>query len=531
MILRTAASLALLALAGCSLLEPSKPRLVLLVVVDQLAYNYIERFDALYDGGFRRLLDEGASFSNAKYRHGATVTAAGHATISSGRFPSHTGMVNNAWRGYDPTEKFTNINCVADFTEGLRPIGGEGAVASPKNMLADSIGDLLKRQHQGSKVVSISWKDRAANLMAGREADAAFWFSSACGCFITSSHFVDETPEWLAAFNSSDTVRQYAGKDWERSKSPSLYEQHARSDAFPGEPAQDAIFPHTMPVTPELYGQMNRSPFSDAVLLEGAKAMLDAYELGQDDEPDILAIGFSATDYVGHRWGPYSQEAMDNHLRLDALLGELFELIDERVGLDQTVVALSADHGATELVEFREGWKRVSPRELAAIVNEAVAKEIPALEKAAAAVSAGSVYLNLPAIEDADANVTQVAAIAKQALLAHSEVAEVFTHDDLKSPDGSGEYWQLLRNSFFERRSPHLLVRLKDGRFPGNGAGHGSPYERDRHVPLILMGKGVQPGRYASEAGPDEIAPTLARLLGFEMSLEPGSRVLDEALR
>jgi len=505
-----------------------------MIVVDQLGYSYIERFEGLYEGGFRTLLDEGASFSNAKYRHGITVTAAGHATISTGKHPSHTGMVGNSWRGYDPAGEFANINCVADFAEDRTAIGGKGAVASPVNLLADSIGDLLKRQHQGSKVVSISWKDRAANLLAGREADAAFWYSKDCGCLITSNYFVDETPAWLAKFNDSGVIDKFGGRSWERRDAAiEVYEKNARADEFPGEPPEDASFPHAMPEAPELYGKINPTPFTDAALMEGAKAMIEAYELGADGETDILAIGLSGTDYIGHRWGPHSQEAMDAHLRLDSELGELFKFIDEKVGLDNAVIVLSADHGALPLVEFVDGAKRVSPKSLAGTVNKAVAAEFPDTGPVVASAGGGNIYFDLPGLEEAGVEIAKIVPIAKAALLESEDVAEVFTQEDLKSASGEGPYWQLFRNSFFERRSPHLMVRLKENYFPGgsSGTGHGSAYEYDRHVPLMLLGPGIKPGRYSDDAGPDEISPTLARLLGFEMSLEPGSRVLEEVLQ
>ncbi len=495
--------------------------------------DFTTRFAGEYEGGLRTLLADGAVFPNAAYRHGVTVTAAGHASISTGLHPSHTGMVGNSW--YD-LRAGKDVNCIADGD--YEPVGGTGRKASPLTLFADTIGDRLKKAHAGSQVYSVSWKDRAAILLAGREADAAYWFSSDCGCFITSSYYQQTAPAWLTAFNERKTADSFAGATWERLlEDASRYEKLARPDVFPGE--GEDVFPHALPAAPgaDLYDALGRSPYNDELILEAALALVDAQDLGGDEEPDVLAISFSATDLIGHRFGPFSQEAMDNHLRLDRTLGKLLEALDERVGLGNVVLGFSADHGAAPLPEDAQrahaGALRVTSSQIAKVVEDAVKASFPKATKAVAAINAGNVYFDLDALSNASVARDRAEALAKEALLEQDWVEEVFTHADmLDDSRPSEDYLGLYRNSFFARRSPHLFVRLCEGCYPGAapGTGHGSPYLYDRAVPVILMGRGFRAGSFEAEAGPEDLAPTIAKTLGIEMPLEPDTRILTEAL-
>ena len=523
---------ALACILGCG--GGSRPKLIVLVSVDQLRADYLTRFDDYYQGGFRTLLDEGAVFTKAAYRHGVTVTAAGHAAISTGKHPSNTGMVGNSWYDLRAGEE---ANCIAD--EDYEPVGGPGRKASPMPLFADTIGDLLKKAYGGAQVYSVSWKDRAAVLLAGREADAAYWFSTDCGCFITSSYYQDDAPKWLTDFNAESLADSHVGGTWERLlDDESLYEELARADGFPGEGKQ--AFPIRLPSAGEdgYYSALGRTPFNDELILEAALALVDAYQLGADGEPDVLAVGFSATDLIGHRYGPFSQKAMDNHLRLDRTLGRLLEGLDERVGLRNVALGLSADHGAVPLPEDgRHGFakaQRIPDGLIAQTVSQAVRERYAKATSVVAAVNAGNVYLDLEALSDVGIARDRAEALAKEALLKEDWVVEVFTHADLLDQTKPSQgFLGLYRNSFFPRRSPHLFVRLCEGCHPGDepGTGHGSPYLYDRAVPVILFGRGFQSGAYDAEAGPEDLAPTIALMLEVEMPLESDTRILHEALR
>jgi hypothetical protein len=314
-----------------------------------------------------------------------------------------------------------------------------------------------------------------------------------------------------------------------------LYVERAREDAYPTEADGVAtVFPHTMPAEPgkAYYSAMNQTPFADELILEAALAALDGYELGRDEHPDVLAIGFSGTDAIGHEYGPFSQEAMDQHLRLDGLLGRLLEEIDQRVGLDNIVLGLTADHGALPLAELVDG-KRISSSEIAAAVDGEVRLRMPALDKVVVSVNAGNIYLDLAAIEAQGVALDEVETAAIAGLMATGEVDRVYAEIDLDGPEPVNDpFWTLHRNSFYQPRSPQLLVLWKPMVYPGGkfGTGHGSAYDYDRHVPLVLFGRGVTAGTFPGQAGPEDLAPSLGKLLGVEMPLEPDTRILEEAL-
>lgn len=497
--------------------EGPGPRLVLLLVVDQMRTDFLTRFEDLYEGGFRTLLDRGAFYTEAAYRHGVTVTGAGHATVATGLHPSSHGVVGNTWWDYAAGE---DHNCVAD--SDYRVVGeGASRAASPLALEAETLGDRLAAAYPGSKTIGISRKDRSAILMAGRAADGAYWVSNECGCFVTSSYFEPDLPEWMQEFNAGRPSDRFAGQTWTRLiDDPTLYEARARPDAFATEGDGVATeFPYEVPAAPgaELYALLDSLPYSDELVADAAIAALDGEQLGRDGSPDVLAVSFSAADAVGHDFGPFSQEAMDTNLRLDRTLGRLLEAVDERVGLENVLIALTADHGAVPLVEFLDdpAAKRLASRDIAAYVNEALGKQ------AVVSVNAGNLYLDL--------DQTTVEAVAT-AVRKHPDAAEVFTAADLEGePPADPTYWRLYRNSYYAPRSPQVFVRWKPNVYVGGpfGTGHGSPYEHDRRVPVLLAGPDIPAGRHASEAGPEDIAPTLGRRLGVEVPTEPDTRVLE----
>ena len=535
---RKAPALSLAALCGLALAitlasgrPPGPARLTVLIVVDQLRFDYLTRFQDLYEGGFRRLLEQGALFTEARYRHALTLTAPGHAAIATGLHPSHTGISGNDW--YDGYRKQV-VNCIAD--DDYEPVGGPGRRASPRSLLAETLGDRLKRRYPGARVVALSTKDRGAILLAGRKGDAAYWYSDPCGCFITSSYYMKEAPAWLTSFNESQRADAYFDKPWERLlDDPGLYEKRARPDAFEGElGTTGTAFPHAV----RSYRELRRSPYSDELLMQAAVAAMKSHGMGEDETPDLLAVSFSSTDYVGHDYGPFSQESMDQHLRLDALLGRFLTAIDDHAGLRHVIIVLTADHGAAPAVNHlkRQGVATVSvPFDtLPDAVNAAVAKEYPKLGNVVAFFDRPQLFLDLALLKDHNVPRSRVESLAKEALLATGVIENVYTHDDILSGHAAGtQYGQLYANAFYERRSPHLMVQFKEFYFiekAGEIAWHGSPYDYDRHVPVLFMGAGIRPGRYDQPAGPEDIAPTLAAMLGVEMPHESDGRILNEVL-
>src|SRR5688572_12107977 len=515
---------------------PSRPKLVVVVSIDQMRVDYLTRFAPLYKGGLKRLIERGAVFDNSYYRHASTETGPGHSVLLSGRHPSHSGIVANEW--WDPYLKKA-INVVDDPFH--LPVGGEGRSASPVNALSFTVGDELKLRNVNSRVVGVSLKDRSAILMAGRRADAAYWYEVAGGNFITSTYYTKEAPPWLMRWNRLRLPDQHAGKKWTRLLGDeAAYTKYAGADAIEGEwDRKDTVFPHAIRGNPPerlYYDDFRRTPFADEVTLSIALEAMTAHQLGQDEDTDIFAIGFSATDVIGHTYGPESHEVMDQLLRLDSVLGKLFQAIDDSVGLANTLVVLSADHGSLPLVENLRSQgieaRRASPDNLKNAVQQALDRRFPGV-KGLIAYFATDIYFDEEVIRLNRLDRGTVERTAIDALMSTGLVEKVYTHSDLLTAYSADPQMRLFQNAFFQPRSPHLNVLVKKYVYVNSqvgGTGHGTAHDYDRHVPIIFMGEKIKSGLYHAECGPEDIAPTLAHMLGLTYPREYDSRLLLEML-
>jgi predicted AlkP superfamily pyrophosphatase or phosphodiesterase len=515
-----------------------QPRLVLFVSIDQMRFDYLTRFSPLYKGGFRTLLERGAVFTQAMYRHANNETGPGHAVLLSGRSGAHSGIVANEW--YDAALKRV-VNVVED--PAVSPVGGAGRGASPAQFIGFTVGDMLKKRTPASRIVGVSLKDRSAILMSGPRADAAYWYETAEGRFITSTYYMKEAPPWLQAWNARRVADSRAGTSWTRLlPDESVYLKYAGPDDVKGEwDNRDTVFPHRIRSAPpavEFYDDLRRTPFADEMTLEVALEAMAAHELGADDATDMLAIGFSASDVIGHTYGPDSQEQMDQYLRLDLTVQKLLDAVERRVGLPRTLLVLSSDHGVMPLVEVLQAKgiaaRRARPEELVGPVTEALRKRFPGAQGLIAQSLPPEFYLDLEAIRRHGLRREHVEAEMEKALLATGLIERVYTHARLLGePPEDDPYFSLVRRSFFEPRSPHVIGMLKRHvylSFRPGGTGHGTPYEHDRHVPIAFMGPAVRPGRYAQPCGPEDVAPTLAALLGLPYPRQDSERLLTEML-
>jgi predicted AlkP superfamily pyrophosphatase or phosphodiesterase len=515
---------------------PAAPRLLLFVSVDQMWFDYLDRFAPHYTGGLKRLREEGAVFTNASYRHANSETGPGHALLLSGRHARHNGIVANAW--YDRASAGV-VNVVSDPL--VSPLPGPGRGASPANFSGATVGDLLKHASSASRVVGVAGKDRAAILMAGPRADAAYWYESAAGAFGSSTYYMRALPPWLAEWNATRPVDALAGRSWTRLLDPPAYEALAGPDDVKGEwDNVDTVFPHRLrgaAGSSDLRDDVRRTPFLDDLTLEVALRALEGHDLGTDDSTDLLAVGFSATDSIGHTYGPDSQEVMDQLIRLDRLLGRLLEAAEARAGKDRLVVALSSDHSSMPLVEVLQAKglpaRRVSPQVVRDAVTAALAARFPQAGTLVLSWDDPHVYLDLEQVARAGLKRAEVAGVVKQALMATGVIDRVYTAEELLGdPPADDPDFALFRNSFFEPRSPQVIARLKryvylDDRV--GGTGHGTVQDYDRHVPVVFLGTRFARGRYEASSGPEDIAPTLCFLLGLPYRVETGQRVLTEA--
>ncbi len=522
-------------------LSPRPPPLVVVLSIDQMRYDYLIRFKPLFTSGFKTLIDRGAVFSNARYRHANCETGPGHSVMLSGRNALHSGIVANEW--FDGVLGRV-VNVVED--PAVRPLGGAGRGASPANFIGFTLGDMLKKASPEARVVGVSLKDRAAVLMAGPRGDAAYWYEQDTGRFITSTYYMKAAPVWLEAINERRAPDSYAGKRWtKRLADEGIYRAYAGEDNVGAEAdAIDTTFPHAVqgtPGSPAFYDSFRRTPFADELTLDVALAAMNAHGLGADETTDVLAIGFSATDVIGHAFGPDSHEILDQMLRLDLTLQRLFDAIEVRVGLDQTVFVLSADHAVMPLVESlqKQGLpaRRVVPVDLQAAGMAALEKRFPGGQDLVAAYLAPDFYLNLDSISRQGLRRPDVEQTLGDALMATGVVAKIYTASTFAGDPPSltdDPYFDAVRRSYFAPRSPHVMTRLKEYTYlnsrPG-GTGHGTPYEYDRHVPLVFLGSAIKAGAYEGDAGPEDRAPTLALLLGLDYPLQDARRLLTEMIQ
>jgi predicted AlkP superfamily pyrophosphatase or phosphodiesterase len=370
---------------------PAPPRLAVLVYFDQLRGDYLQRWQALFgDDGFRRLARDGAWFSNCHLPYACTVTAAGHASVATGRLPADHGVVGNEW--YDRKAGAT-VSCVAALVRDRYRLvaSAENAAVdeitrqgpAPEQLLTPTVADALKDATKGKgKVVALSLKDRSAILPGGRRADGCYWMNPLSGRFVTSTYYRDRLHDWVDAFNKSNAADRWLGKTWDRLRPDLDYEKLSGPDDVEGEGKgvfQGRVFPHPLSTGPlrfkaAYYGALVNSPFGNELLLALAEQAIVSERLGQGDVPDLLTLSFSSNDIIGHCWGPDSQEVLDVTLRSDRIMAELLKFLDDKVGKGKYLLVVTADHGVCPLPEVTKKRgkeaERVSPRILSFDADE-----------------------------------------------------------------------------------------------------------------------------------------------------------------
>ena len=493
------------------------PRLVLLVAVDQMRYDYLPRFAAGFTGGLRRLWREGAVFTNAHLDHYPSVTAVGHSAMLTGAPPSISGIVGNDW--YDRALK-RNVTSVED--PGTRLLGaGEGAGSSPHRLRVSTVGDELKMAHPGSRVISLSYKDRSAILMGGRTADLALWWDAKTGAFVSSSWYGAELPTWAVAFNAGRPADAWRGREWRGvgaggESGPVL----ARMPETPG---------------PAYYESLYSSPFGVDLLVSLAEAALEGERLGRREATDILALSFSCNDGVGHDKGPHSAEIRDITVRTDLALEGLLASIDLRVGLARTLVVVTADHGVAPVPEQMTAWKMPAGRLTRADLEKAATG---ALEKAFGpgpwleGRAGSALYLNRALIAERGLDPAAVERVVASGAEALAPVWRAYTRSQLLEGRVPPDPWsRRVLVSFHRERSGDVDVLLEPYWMSATaGTTHGTAYSYDTHVPLMLMGPGIRPGRQDRTVVLNDLAPTLATLLGIETPSGASGRALAEIL-
>ena len=498
------------------------PKLAVLIVVDQMRADYVDRFGPDWTGGLHRLAADGAWFQQAAYPYLTTVTCAGHATISTGAFPHTHGVFQNAWWDREAGRQMT---CTQDPKATALTYGGTAAHGdSAWRLEVPTFTDEMREQRR-AHVVSLSLKDRSAIMLGGHGGDAVTWLTNALDGWVTSSAFSSTGVPAVKAFVDANPLdgrlRQDVGSRCCRA------DHYTGADDAPGEappPGWTRSFPHVVADAT----QWERSPFADAYLGRFAASLVESFHLGTHETTDVLAVSFSSPDLVGHAFGPRSHEIQDMYAHLDVTIGALFARLDELVGKGRGVVALTADHGVTPVPEQLVAEGKDAGRISGVAMAEAIERVVrPALGdgRHVAAVAGNDIYFD-PGVYEKIRETPALLDSVLKALAAMPAVEHVFQSEQLRGAAAAASGDRLLRAaalSYAPGRSGDLIVALKPGWVEiAAGATHGSANPDDQRVPILFYGHGVKPGKYQQAASPADVTPTLAKIAGITMPKAEG---------
>jgi predicted AlkP superfamily pyrophosphatase or phosphodiesterase len=504
------------------------PKLVVGIVVDQMRYEYLYRYERKFgEGGFKRFLKDGFNVKNGHYNYVPTYTGPGHASVYTGTTPAIHGIIGNDW--WEKESKST-VNCVGDARQ--KPVGSEGnGDVSPYRMLTTTISDELEVATQRrAKVIGVSIKDRGAVLPAGHTPDGAFWYDGTTGKFISSTYYKPALPTWMDQFNARNLADKYLNQEWKTMLPIEQYKESGPDDTayeikFKG--LTKPTFPYDLKELRRTNGNfdmLSTTPFGDDILTEVAKAAVDGEGLGKDEWTDMLCISFSTPDAVGHGFGPNSVEIEDIYLRLDRNLADLFAKLDADVGKGQYVVFLTADHAVAEVPQYLKDIKIPADYQdgaaIAAGLNDFLKVYFPD-KKLVEKISNGQVFLD-PSVFGEDPKASGVdyliaLELVRTYLQRQPGVAEVYTKQTILNSDyGEQGNKGAIRRGFHTKRSGDVAYILEPGWLASTstvGTSHGSPYTYDTHVPMLFYGFGIRAGETVQYHAITDIAPTMSVIM------------------
>jgi predicted AlkP superfamily pyrophosphatase or phosphodiesterase len=510
---------------------PSQPKLVVGIVVDQMRYDFLYKYYNKYsEGGFKRLMNQGFNCRNNHYDYAPTVTAAGHAAVFTGSVPAIDGIIGNEW--YDRRIGRT-MYCVEDTTVSMAGGTSKAGKMSPKNLLVSTITDQLKlATNQQAKVIGIAQKDRGAILPAGHSANAAYWFDSKDGSWITSTFYMKETPTWVQEFNNLKLPQKYIAEGWKTllpidQYTESTSDNQSFENKLTGE--DKPVFPH------EIIGKAGTgplevfrvTPFGNTVTKDFAIATLQNEKMGKSITTDFLTVSFSSTDYVGHSFGPNSIETEDTYLRLDRDIEEILNYLDTNVGKDNVLVFLTADHGIADIPAYQQSLKMpAGVFDKTAAVDQVKANLKTAFGEGEYILAEDNyqLYLNHATLETKKITINQVYEVVRKTLLSRDDVADVVNLHDLGNSSLPNYQLGFVKNGYNPRRSGDIMLILNPQWFIGfkTGTTHGVSYRYDTHVPLLFYGWKVNVGESTQRTNISDISPTVADFLNI---LEPNGSI------
>ena len=521
----------------------NKPKLIVGIVIDQMRWDYLQRFQPLYksNGGFKRMMNNGFSCDNTMLPYTPTVTACGHTCVYTGSVPNIHGIVGNNW--YD-IKLNKEVYCTEDKTVvGIGTTKEDAGKMSPKNMLVTTIGDELRlATNFKSKVIGIAIKDRGAILPAGHSANAAYWYDKKTGNFITSSYYMKELPSYIDRFNERKLVDSFYRLGWNIGLPKETYLQYCTADANDYESktfGKDALgFPYTnlAQYIDKDYNKIISTPYGNRLTADMAKTILQNEKMGNNNTTDFLTISFSSPDYIGHSFGPNSWELLDCYIKLDEELGELFDFIDAQVGEGNYVSFLTADHAVAHIPAFMKEHKLPS----GTFDDEGIVKEINkdlkvifGVDKTIVSSENYQLTLNHFAIDSVKADKEKIIKWIIHYLKQNENITNAFELAELTKIPMNKTVKEMLANGYYEGRSGDIQYILKPGYIDGmkTGTTHGlwNPY--DAHIPLLWYGWGIKKGSTSHEVFMTDIAATLAALLKIQMPSGCVGKVIESVVQ
>lgn len=498
-----------------------RPKLVVGIVVDQMRWDYLYRYQKRYtDGGFKRLLGEGFSCENTMIPYVPSVTAIGHTCIYTGSVPSIHGIAGNNF-----VKDGKKVYCTDD--DSVKPVGttSVAALMSPRNLWVSTIGDEMKIASNGrAKVVGVALKDRASILPAGHNPNGAFWFDDQTGCFITSSYYMDRLPKWVEAFNDKRLPKQYLSQKWNTLYPKNTYTESTTDENEYENGIREGV-KATLPLNlPELYkkygyGIIRNTPFGNSLTLDMAKAAIDGEQLGADDETDLLAVSCSSTDYIGHQVGTHAIETEDTYLRLDKAIADFLTYLDSKVGKGNYLVFLSADHGAMNNAAFLQdrripagSWDASAT---AKKLNHVLAKEYPEAGDIVKTVMNYQVFFNRDVIKSKQLDFDNIKQTVVNVLKEDPSVQYACDMAKASTESIPEEVKSRIINGYNRERSGDVVIILKPNFYAHGmkGTDHGAWNSYDTHIPLVFMGWGIKHGATTKQTFMTDIAPTIAAML------------------
>lgn len=501
------------------------PKLVVGIVVDQMRYDYLTRFwDQYGEGGFKRLVNDGFNCKNNHFNYAPTYTGPGHASVYTGTSPAIHGIIGNDW--YDKFQD-KEVYCAGDDAYiSVGTASGAGKM-SPRRMESTTMTDQLRLHTQmRGKVIAVALKDRGAVLPGGHMANAAYWFQGGDeGNWISSSYYMDELPQWVKEFNAGRSIDQYK-KPWNTLKNINTYvESGADNTPYEGlvKGKSTPTFPYDLATLWDNNGKysiLTGTPYGNSLTTDFALEALEKEALGADSITDFLAISYSSTDYVGHNWGVNSKEIQDTYMRLDLDVERLLKKLDDKVGVGEYTVFLTADHAAIHVPAFLKDQKIPASYldfdNIKNSLNDYLKYNFGSAE-IIKNISNDQIFLDHRVVGNLDMDLVEVQSLIARELLRYNSIYKVYTADQMWRNDYTKGIANIMQNGYNQKRSGDILIVYRPGTisYSTTGSTHGSPWNYDTHSPLLFYGKGIKKGSTVNRTEIPDIAPTISALLGM----------------